>query len=124
MLIIILGAMTPVTGLSSSAAAGISVAITVPITAAITALVTVIVLYLCGYKRAKKHSTGPVIPQEYETPVVTTKLEMTNAADGKATSGLEMSSNTAYEQVQYTVPTDSTPTATTTTTTTTNKCRV
>ena len=64
--------------------------------AAITALVTVIILYLCGYKRANKHSTGPEpSQQEYETPAVTT-------------SGLEMKSNTAYGQVQqYTVPTDS-----------------
>ena len=37
---------------------------------------------------------------------------------GQATSGLEMKSNTAYGQVQYTVPTDSTPAATTKSTTT------
>ena len=44
-------------------------------------------------------------PQEYETPAV----------KGKATnSELEMKDNTAYGQVQYTIPTDSTPTTTTT----------
>ena len=91
--------------LSSSAAAGIAVAITVPITAAITALVTVIILYLCGSLKhnSKKQSCTP---QEYETPA---------AVKGTTTSGLEMKSNTAYGQVKYTVPTDSTPTTANTT---------
>ena len=96
-MLIILGAMTAVAGLSSSAAAGITVAITVPITAAITALVTVIILYLCGLLKhdSKKQSWTP---QEYETPA---------AVKGTTTSGLEMKNNTAYGQVQcHTVHTD------------------
>ena len=83
-------------GLSSSAAAGISVAIAVPITAIITAIISVAIMYLCttGSKRhnSNKQSWSPP-PQDYESPV---------SISTTTTTGLEMKSNTAYGQVNYT----------------------
>ena len=83
----------PTLGLSSSAVVGISVAIAVPITAIITAIISVAITYLCttGSKRhnSSKQSSSPP-PQEYKSPVST------------STTGLEMKSNTAYGQVNYT----------------------
>ena len=79
--------------MSSSAAAGISVAIAVPITAIITAIISVAIMYLCtiGSNSSKQSCSPP--PQEYKSPVSTSTT--TN------TTGLEMKSNTAYGQVNY-----------------------
>ena len=81
----------------STTSVAITVAITYPTAAAITALVNVIILYLCGSLKHKHNSSSKRnwTPQEYEIPIV----------KGATTSGLEMKSNTAYGQVQYTVPT-------------------
>ena len=75
-------------GLSSSAAAGISVAITVPVTAIISIIITIIIMYLVNGKHNKQSyttTTGP--PEEYETPISTTVLEM--------------NTDKAYGHVQY-----------------------
>ena len=93
---------TIIIGLSSSAAAGISVAITVPVTAIISVIITIIIMHCLVYGKHNKQSyTTTEPPEEYETPIKTTELEMsTNTAYGQIPV-LEMSTNTAYGQIQY-----------------------